>query len=100
MLSGFFAGIANWQTSAPSSPVPKLHRNNSFSSVSSHGTLASTQSMWTRRKQVSTLARTASSPGKIAMDKEENAGFDDLNDSFEADRESRQLVFGAGKALR
>jgi hypothetical protein len=56
--------------------------------------------MWTRRKQVSTLARTASSPDKIAMDKEENAGFDDLNDSFEVDRESRQLVFGAGKALR
>ncbi len=49
---------------------------------------------------MSTLARTASSPGKIGMDKEENADFDDLNDTFEVDRESRQLVFGAGKALR
>ena len=49
---------------------------------------------------MSTLPRTASSPGKIGVDKEENAGFDDLNDTFEVDRESRQLVFGAGKALR
>ena len=34
------------------------------------------------------------------MDKEDNAGFDELNDSFEVDRESRELVFGAGMAYR
>jgi hypothetical protein len=34
------------------------------------------------------------------MDKEDNAGFDEVNDSFEVDRESRELVFGAGKAYR
>jgi hypothetical protein len=34
------------------------------------------------------------------MDKGDNAGFDEVNDSFEIDRESRELVFGAGRAYR
>ena len=92
-LSWFYAGtvIGNWQTSAPSSPLPTLSRNRSFSSMSSLVTSVCSQSS----KLVSTFSRTTSSPAKIGMDKGEgNTGLDDLNDSFEEIRESRQLVRG------
>jgi hypothetical protein len=92
-LSWFYAGtvIGNWQTSAPSSPLPTLSRNRSFSSMSSLVTSVCSQSS----KLVSTFSRTTSSPAKIGMDKGEgNTGLDDLNDSFEEIRELRQLVRG------
>ena len=92
-LSWFYAGtvIGNWQTSAPSSPLPTLSRNPSFSSMSSLVTSVCSQSS----KLVSTFSRTTSAPAKIGMDKGEgNTGLDDLNDSFEEIRELRQLVRG------
>jgi hypothetical protein len=92
-LSGFYSGtvIGNWQTSAPSSPLPTLNRNRSFSSMSPLGTSVCSQSS----KLVSTFSRTTSSPAKIGMEKGEgNTALDDLNDSFEEIRESRQLVCG------
>ena len=95
-LSWFYAGtvLGNWQTSAPSSPLPTISRNRSFSSMSSLGTSVCSQSSRTH-KLVSTFSRTTSSPAKIGMDKGEgNTGLDDLIDSFENIRESRQLVCG------
>jgi len=93
---GFYAGtvIGNSQTTAPTSPLPKLNRNCSFSSLSSLGASVCSQSSFSR-KLVSTFSRSTSSPAKIRMDEGEgNTSPDDLKDSFEEICESRQLVFG------